>query len=95
MKIILILGSLIFPFIMLILQKKYTVLNFVFNVFAFVAILLFGDIISLAIHDVLQEDLVFMTTIHAILLNPFLLIPGAYIGVYLLYRILLLIVKER
>ncbi|WP_019395634.1 hypothetical protein [Priestia filamentosa] len=95
MKIILILGSLIFPFIMLILQKKYTVLNFVFNVFAFVAILLFGDIISLAIHDVLQEDLVFMTTIHAILLNPFLLISGAYIGVYLLYRILLLIVKER
>ncbi|YCA41898.1 transposase [Bacillus sp. JZ8] len=95
MKIILILGSLIFPFIMLILQKKYTVLNFVFNVFAFVAILLFGNIVSLAIHDVLQEDLVFMTTIHAILLNPFLLISGAYIGVYLLYRILLLIVKER
>ncbi|AKO93245.1 hypothetical protein [Priestia filamentosa] len=95
MKIILILGSLIFPFIMLILQKKYTVLNFVFNVFAFVAILLFGDIVSLAIHDVLQEDLVFMTTIHAIFLNPFLLISGAYIGVYLLYRILLLIVKER
>ncbi|RAS85092.1 transposase [Priestia endophytica] len=95
MKIILILGSLIFPFIMLILQKKYTMLNFVFNVFAFLALLLFGDIVSLAIHDVLQEGRVFMTTIHAILLNPFLLISGTYIGVYLLYRILLLIVKER
>ncbi|WP_238591036.1 hypothetical protein [Oceanobacillus picturae] len=41
-----------------------------------------------------MENTVFMTTIHAILLNPLFLVAGGYIGIYTAYRLLLLTRKE-
>ncbi len=36
-----------------------------------------------------------MTTIHGIFLNRFFLITGAYLGWYILYQLLLIIMKDR
>ena len=58
------------------------------HISAYLTLYVLGIIISINIYDVLIQDLVFMTSIHGILLNPFFLIAGAYIGTYTLYLLL-------
>lgn len=48
-----------------------------------------GGILGTTIYDVIRNDTVFMTEVHKVFLNPFFLITGAYLGVYLLYGLLL------
>ncbi|MFF7582125.1 hypothetical protein ACFY90_03955 [Lysinibacillus capsici] len=36
-----------------------------------------------------------MTTIHAVFLNPVFLITGAYLGLYLIYRFIMMTIHER
>lgn len=95
MIIFFILGSILLPLLMLYSQKISTKFNLVYNILAIIAILVFGNIASLSIYKVIKENSVFMTTIHAIFLNPFFLITGAYIGIYVLYRMLLLSMQEK
>lgn len=95
MIIFFILGSILLPLLMLYSQKISTKFNLVYNILAIIAILVFGNITSLSIYKVIKENSVFMTTIHAIFLNPFFLITGAYIGIYVLYRMLLLSMEEK
>ncbi|QWH42020.1 hypothetical protein EXW53_10135 [Bacillus mycoides] len=64
------------------------------HIFAYLALYVLETIISINIYDVLIQNLVFMTSIHGILLNPFFLLAGAYIGVYTLYLILSQIVMK-
>ncbi|HDR7794813.1 TPA: hypothetical protein QCY19_003471 [Bacillus luti] len=65
------------------------------HICAYFALYVLGTILSINIYDILMQDLVFMTTIHGILLNPFFLISGAYIGIYILYLLLSHIIAER
>ncbi len=58
------------------------------HISAYIALYVLGTIISINIYDVLIQGLVFMTSIHGVLLNPFFLIAGAYIGIYTLYLVL-------
>ena len=95
MIIFFILGSILLPLLMLYSQKISTKFNLVYNILAIISILVFGNIASLSIYKVIKENSVFMTTIHAIFLNPFFLITGAYIGIYVLYRMLLLSMEEK
>ena len=95
MIIFFILGSILLPLLMLYSQKISTKFNLVYNILAIIAILVFGNIASLSIYKVIKENSVFMTTIHAIFLNPFFLITGAYIGIYVLYGMLLLSMQEK
>ncbi|MGH0427952.1 hypothetical protein ACQVPL_01490 [Bacillus hominis] len=64
------------------------------HIFAYLALYVLGTIISINIYDVLIQNLVFMTSIHGILLNPFFLISGAYIGIYTLYLLLSYIITN-
>lgn len=61
----------------------------IYDMLALVSFLIFGNIASLSIYKVIIEKTVFMTTIHGIFLNPIFLITGAYIGLYVLFRLLL------
>lgn len=63
-------------------------IRIVLHISAYLALYVLGTIISITIYDVLIQNLVFMTSIHGILLNPFFLLSGAYIGIYTLYLIL-------
>lgn len=88
MKILFIVGSIVLPIAMYLLQKKWTWFHKMLDGMAIFSALLFGNILSLSIYEVIQNKSVFMTNIHAILLDPFFLSSGAYLGVYLLYRLL-------
>lgn len=95
MKMLLISGSIMLPLLMVYSQKLSTKFNLIYNILAIITILVFGNIASLSIYKIIQENSVFMTAIHAVFLNPYFLITGSYIGIYVLYRILLLSMEEK
>lgn len=94
MKALLVLGSVIFPLIMFFLQRKWIRFRLVFNLSAIIATLVFANISSLSIYQIIIDNTVLMTNIHKIFLNPYFLITGSYIGVYVLYRLLILTMRE-
>ncbi|WP_377865951.1 hypothetical protein [Bacillus sp. R86525] len=69
-------------------------IRIVLHISAYLAVYVLGTIISITIYDVLIQNLVFMTSIHGILLNPFFLLAGVYIGIYTLYLILSQIIMK-
>lgn len=66
-----------------------------FNSVALISTIIFGMIAATSIYQVIIDDAVFMTTIHALFLNAWFLITGAYIGVYVIYRLALITWEER
>ncbi|RDW20389.1 transposase [Oceanobacillus arenosus] len=80
---------------MFFLQKLWIKSRIIFNLGAIVSILIFGNIASLAIYEIIKDKTVFMTNIHAIFLNPFFLITGGYLGIYIIYRLIIIYIKER
>jgi hypothetical protein len=93
-KFLIVLGSVIVPIAMLMLQHRWIKWRIIFNVASIVFTVIFGNISALAIYEILRDNTVFMTSIHAIFLNPIFLITGAYLGVYILYRLLLISYEE-
>ncbi|SHF94513.1 transposase [Ornithinibacillus halophilus] len=89
MKLLLILGSILIPILMVISQSKWDSMKVVFNILALLSTLIFGNIASIAIYDIIKDGTVFMTNIHGLFLNPLFLITGAYLGVYVLSVLLL------
>jgi len=94
-RILLIAGSIILPLLMFYSQKLWLQLRFIYNLVAIIAALVFGNIASLSIYKIIRDNKVFMTSIHGIFLNPFFLIAGSYLGIYVLYRLLLLSKEEQ
>lgn len=66
-----------------------------FNIIAVISAIIFGSIASTSMFQILIDNAVFMTAIHGIFLNPFFLITGAYLGVFIIYRLLILTMDER
>ncbi|OAB39924.1 transposase [Paenibacillus macquariensis subsp. defensor] len=95
MKLLIILGSIVMPIAMFVIQKGWIKWRIYFNVVAVMSAVIFGEIAALAIYEILKDNTVFMTHIHAIFLNPLFLITGAYLGIYFLYRLLCLLYEER
>jgi hypothetical protein len=95
MKLLIILGSILIPIAMFVVQKVWKKWRIYFNVVAVMSTVIFGEISALAIYEILKDNTVFMTHIHAIFLNPLFLITGAYLGVYFLYRLMCLLYEER
>ncbi|MEK4464188.1 MULTISPECIES: transposase [Paenibacillus] len=94
MKFLIVLGSILVPIVMLMLQGKSIKWRMVFNVVSILSTIIFGNISALAIYEILRDHAVFMTSIHAIFLNPMFLITGAYLGVYLIYRLMIISYDE-
>lgn len=94
MEILLILGSIVIPILMVLLQRRKYTFRIIFHVAAIMSALIFGNIASIAIHQIIEDGTVFMTNIHALFLNPFFLLTGAYLGLYLLYVIILHAVND-
>ena len=95
MKIIIVISSIILPIIMLYLHRNIKKSALVFNTLAVISAVMFGNIAASSIYQVIIDDTVFMTTIHKIFLNPLFLLTGAYLGVYILYGLLIIILQER
>jgi hypothetical protein len=94
MKLLFMLGSIVAPFLMILFQKIWCKLRLLYNVAAILSTLVFGNILSFAIYEVIKDNTVFMTQIHGILLNPLFLLTGSYLGVYFIYRLVLLTFDE-
>jgi uncharacterized membrane protein YqaE (UPF0057 family) len=88
MKFFLVLGSIALPLIMIGLQRRVERMDMIFNLLSIICALTFGNISAFAIYDIIHNHTVFMTNIHALFLNPLFLLTGAYLGVYLLYRLI-------
>ncbi|MFD1452670.1 transposase [Oceanobacillus sojae] len=94
MNVFLVLISILIPLPMYFLRKKWDKLYFIFNLITLVSTLVFGNIVSVSIHQIIKDKTVFMTNIHAIFLNPFFLIAGAYLGIYIIYQLLNVTLKS-
>lgn len=95
MKFLFVISSIGIPVIMFYLQNKWKMFCLMFNIVAVISTIIFTNIASTSIYQIIVDDAVFMTTIHAIFLNPFFLITGAYLGIYIIYRLLILTANEK
>ncbi|MGN7477413.1 transposase [Solibacillus silvestris] len=95
MKIILIASIIIVPVFMLYLTKKSEQFQIILNAAAVISVVIFGVILSTSVYQIIIDDAVFMTAIHAIFLNPFFLLTGSYSGAFIIYRLLKLTIDER
>jgi len=77
------------------LQNKNIKFRVIFNITAVISAIIFGNIASTSIFQIPIDNAVFMTAIHGVFLEPFFLIAGAYIGVFIVYRLLILTMAER
>ncbi|SEN64389.1 hypothetical protein SAMN05192533_11684 [Mesobacillus persicus] len=94
MGLLIIIGSIVSPLGMFISRTYWPKSKTLMNSLAILSALVFGNISSLAIHEVIEDNTVFMTNIHGLFLNPFFLMTGAYLGVYLLYRLIVWALDE-
>ncbi|GIP15019.1 hypothetical protein J40TS1_06610 [Paenibacillus montaniterrae] len=94
MKILIIVGIIVFPLFMLYLKRKRKKSQLFFNIIAVISAVIFGSIASISIYQIIIDDAVFMTTIHSVFLNPLFLITGAYLGLYIVYRLLIVTFQE-
>ncbi|KPN96375.1 hypothetical protein [Lysinibacillus sp. ZYM-1] len=88
MKIIILVAIIVIPSLMVYLQQKSDKMRLFFNALGVVSAILFGYIAATSIMQIILEDAVFMTTIHAVFLSPTFLITGAYLGLFLIQRII-------
>ncbi|MGE8004025.1 transposase [Lysinibacillus sp. NPDC093216] len=95
MKILLVTSSIVVPSVMVYLQHKSDKFKMIFNIVAVISTIIFGSIASTTIYQIIVDDAVLMTTIHAIFLNPFFLVTGAYLGVFIIYRLMIMALEER
>lgn len=56
-----------------------------YNMVALISAIISFSAASRTIYSVIRDNTVFMTTIHAIFIDLFFLIPSAYLGVYVIY----------
>ncbi|MGE7835412.1 transposase [Viridibacillus arvi] len=95
MKILLVLSSIVLPIIMVYLQNKNKMIAMLFNIIAVISTIIFGSIASTSIYQIIIDNAVFMTTIHKVFLNPLFLITGSYLGIFIIYRLMILTLDER
>ena len=95
MKLLLVLSIIIVPGVMLYLARKNKQVKTAFNGLAVVSTIIFGSIASTAIYQVIADNTVFMTTIHALFLNKVFIISGAYMGLFIIYRLVILTLEEK
>ncbi|MGY4795459.1 transposase [Lysinibacillus fusiformis] len=95
MTILMLIATIGIPSLMVYLQQKWAIFSLLFNILGVIAAILFSTIAATAITNIILEDAVFMTTIHAVFLNPVFLITGAYLGLYLIYRLIIMTIQER
>lgn len=80
---------------MVYLRNKISKSAIIFNILAVLFVIIFGSIASTSIYQIIIDDAVFMTKIHALFLNELFLISGGYIGLFVIYRLMTLTMMER
>ncbi|MBM0064898.1 transposase [Alkalicoccobacillus gibsonii] len=85
--------SIIVSTTMYLIQRKWSMFRSIFDIIALLCLLVFSSIAASAIYEVLINHTVFMTNIHALFLNGFFLVSGAYVLMYSMYKLIHMIVR--
>lgn len=88
MNTLIIAGFILFPFVLSGLSLLYRPLQRIFHFIALFCIYLAGISLLIAIYQTNVDGTTFTTQVHHILLDPLLLIPGAYLGIYVPFLII-------
>lgn len=88
MNVFIMVTIIVIPALMVYLQQKSDKMRLVFNALGVVSAILFGYIAATSITQIILEDVVFMTTIHAVFLNPIFLLTGAYLGLFFIQNMI-------
>jgi hypothetical protein len=89
MKQWIICSFIVLPFVMFLATNYVKPLRKVFHALAFLSFYSVGVVLAVAVYNTNSHGTTFTTNVHDILLNPWLLFPGAYLGLYIPYRMLL------
>jgi len=81
-------GLIIVPMLMLALAYYSRPIRIVLHALALLSFYSAGSVVAIAVYRTVHHNTTFTTDVHEILLNPWLLYPGAYLGLYIPYRIL-------
>ncbi|MEC0372430.1 transposase [Paenibacillus chibensis] len=84
----LIAAFIVVPFPMTALAVRFRVVRYALHLLALVCYYTVGSIITAAVYSNRAHDTVFTTDVHNVLLNPWFLFTGAYLGLYIPYRLL-------
>ncbi|NOV04288.1 transposase [Paenibacillus planticolens] len=82
------------PACMLIGAWLFATCRILFHLLAVVSAYAFGIITALAVYEILRDDTVFMTNIHAVFKNRLFLMSGAYLGSYGIYTLWIWLFRE-
>ncbi|MFA1736187.1 transposase [Lysinibacillus fusiformis] len=85
----------VIPALIVYLKQKSDKMRLVFNALGVVSAILFGYIAATSITQIILEDVVFMTTIHAVFLNPIFLLTGAYLGLFFIQYMIDITIRFR
>ncbi|MEK5431148.1 transposase [Lysinibacillus sp. FSL R7-0073] len=95
MNVFIMVTIIVIPAVMVYLQQKSDKMRLVFNALGVVSAILFGYIAATSITQIILEDVVFMTTIHAVFLNPIFLLTGAYLGLFFIQYMIDITIRFR
>ncbi len=84
----LIAGFIVVPFIMAALAVSFRPIRYIIHLLALISFYVTGSIITSAVYLNRIHETVLTTHVHHVLLNPWFLITGAYLGLYIPYRLL-------
>lgn len=90
MKFMLIAATVIVPLSMYLLEQKQAKIKTLYHFIAFIALITFANIVVMKVYGIIVNGDVYTMKIHGLFLNPMFLASGAYLGVYLIYLLLLL-----
>ncbi|WP_211747123.1 hypothetical protein [Paenibacillus sp. Marseille-Q4541] len=88
MNTLMIAGFILFPFVLSGLSLLYKPLQRLLHFIALFCIYLAGITILLAVYQTNANGTTFTTQVHHILLDPLLVIPGAFLGIYVPFLII-------
>lgn len=94
MKTLIFCSIIFFPIIMIGLARFNRIFNTIFNIIAIICYIVFGGISAISIYEIIKHDVVFMTNIHAVFLNIYFLISGSYLGMFGLYQLINLTIRQ-
>ncbi|WAH36435.1 transposase [Alicyclobacillus dauci] len=94
MTTIIILGIIFIPVVMSGTYFMWHRLRLVYDVVALISAIVSFSASSTTIYSVIKNNTVFMTTLHALFIDPFFLIPSAYLGVYVIYMLCIAVFEQ-
>lgn len=95
MVYIIVILILLLSLLLLFLHHKFSITNNILHILAIISVIIIASVTGSKIYEIILNQTVFTMEIHGIFLNPFFLISGSYLSVYIVYRLFILWQNEQ